>query len=194
VPGSSTPPPQSPAGVTRSQPSIPTPTPVRAELESERDHARRVLASKMVELKSLESERERLRARVIERDQKIRELERRLEEARAGDARLMAAEDRARALEAEVASQRTRIAQLESELADALAWSPPAEDDLTKIKGIGPKYAAALKEIGIRRFAEIAAWSDNDVLRVADKLRAPPSRIRNAGWIEAARALSGSLR
>jgi NADH-quinone oxidoreductase subunit E len=160
-------------------------------LESELDHARRVLSSKLVELKSLETERERLLARINEREQRVRQLERAHEEARQRAAR-------AHELEAKLASlgqleARARdleqIARLERELEEAL-WSPPADDDLTKIKGIGPKYAAALNGLGIRRFSEIAAWTEDDLARVAKKLGVPATRIVKRGWIESARALA----
>lgn len=145
-------------------------------LESELEHARRVLSSKLVELKSFETERERLLARIAQRDQKIRDLEAQL--ARAG------------AAQAELADARQRIAALESELADALAWAPTPSDDLTRIRGIGPKFAGALRELGVTTFAQMAAWGPEDVSRIADQLKIPANRIVKAGWVESAKALA----
>jgi predicted flap endonuclease-1-like 5' DNA nuclease len=124
-----------------------------------------VLASKVVQMTSLETERDRLRTRVAERDQRIRTLEQQL------------------------AERDTEIARLKSDLAEALARTSKVEDDLTRIKGIGPKFAAALQQLGVVTYAEIAAWTEADIVRIADQLRVPPSRIERAGWIESARAL-----
>lgn len=66
----------------------------------------------------------------------------------------------------------------------------PAGDDLTRIKGIGPKYARLLREAGTTTFAQIAAWTGEDVARAADALGIPASRITKAGWIEAAAKLA----
>jgi len=67
-----------------------------------------------------------------------------------------------------------------------------ASDDLTKVKGIGPKYAKLLGEIGVTSVAQIAAWTDDDVERAAAGLGIKASRIRKAGWGASARALATS--
>ena len=131
----------------------------------------------MVELKSFETERQRLLSRVAERDQKLRELEARVAKVER--------------LEAELAQKNARIAALESELSEALDWSAPAPaDDLTKIRGIGPKFAQALQAMGVTTFAAMAAWSEADVARVAAALKIPANRIVKSGWIESARSFS----
>ncbi len=140
-----------------------------------------------MQLSSLETERDRLRARILQRDQRIRDLEATANKHQHNDARV-------RELEQRVREQAAEIERLKAELADALAWTPKVEDDFTRIKGIGPKYAAALKAMGIQTFAEIAAWTHDDVVRIADQLKLAPTRIRNAGWIEAARALADGSR
>lgn len=63
-------------------------------------------------------------------------------------------------------------------------------DDLTRIKGIGPKYARLLREHGTTTFAQIAAWTDEDVERAAAALGIAASRIKKAGWIDAAARLA----
>ncbi|MEO1567736.1 MAG: helix-hairpin-helix domain-containing protein [Pseudomonadota bacterium] len=64
-------------------------------------------------------------------------------------------------------------------------------DDLTKIKGIGPKVAKALNELGIFHFSQIAEWSKKDATWVAGRLsgrgRAAPEE-----WIKPARKLAKS--
>ena len=41
---------------------------------------------------------------------------------------------------------------------------PP--DELTRMKGVGPKVAALLNGLGVTRYDQIAAWSDADVARL----------------------------
>lgn len=41
-----------------------------------------------------------------------------------------------------------------------------AEDDLQRIEGIGPKVEGALKESGIKTFAQVAAMSADDLTRI----------------------------
>jgi predicted flap endonuclease-1-like 5' DNA nuclease len=65
----------------------------------------------------------------------------------------------------------------------------PSEDDLTRIKGIGPTFDRALRAAGVRSFAQIANWTDDDVIRIAGVLRARPDRIRREDWIGGARRL-----
>ncbi len=77
------------------------------------------------------------------------------------------------------------------------SMAPPAmpaqtTDDLTRIKGIGPKYARMLGEMGVTRYAQIAAWSEEELEHVAEQLGIPAARIKKAGWIEnAARLAAG---
>jgi len=61
-------------------------------------------------------------------------------------------------------------------------------DDLQVIKGIGPKIAAKLERLGIRRFEHIAGWTPEDIERVNEKLRFK-GRIEREKWIPQARAL-----
>ncbi|WP_412545779.1 hypothetical protein [Maricaulis sp. MIT060901] len=63
-------------------------------------------------------------------------------------------------------------------------------DDLTKIKGLGPKAAAALHDGGVTRFAQIAAWSDTDV-EDWDALINGRGRITRDDWVGQARSLVG---
>ncbi len=89
---------------------------------------------------------------------------------------------------------RKKLAEQESALANLReSMVPPSVqgDDLTRIKGIGPKYARMLGDMGITTFAQIAAWSDEDVEEVAGKLGIAAARITKAGWVEAAAELAG---
>ncbi|MEL7691643.1 helix-hairpin-helix domain-containing protein [Citromicrobium bathyomarinum] len=63
-------------------------------------------------------------------------------------------------------------------------------DDLTKLKGVGPKLALQLNELGVTSFAQIAAWSEADIDRIDDQLGRFKGRIRRDNWIEQARLLT----
>lgn len=55
------------------------------------------------------------------------------------------------------------------------------EDDLTRIKGIGPTIQRRLNEVGIHTFRRIADWSDADVERIGKKISFP-HRIEREDW------------
>jgi len=76
---------------------------------------------------------------------------------------------------------------LESGSAEPAGSEGPA-DDLQKIKGIGPKIAGILHELGIRQYAQIAAWNPDNVAWVNEHLRFK-GRVERERWIEQARAL-----
>ncbi|MFN4019994.1 MAG: hypothetical protein ACK4IC_05710 [Erythrobacter sp.] len=73
--------------------------------------------------------------------------------------------------------------------AAAAPVAPAAADDLTRIKGIGPKLVALLGELGITTYAQIAAWSDADVEQIDAQLGRFAGRITRDQWIEQARLL-----
>ena len=62
-------------------------------------------------------------------------------------------------------------------------------DDLTRIKGVGPKLAGILREIGVFHFDQIAGWSDEEVAYMDARLSFK-GRIGREGWIEQARRLA----
>lgn len=64
-------------------------------------------------------------------------------------------------------------------------------DDLQRIKGIGPKIAGILADLGIRRYEQIAAWTPENVAWINDQLKFK-GRVERERWIEQARALMES--
>ena len=62
-------------------------------------------------------------------------------------------------------------------------------DDLTRIKGVGPKLAEQLNALGISELSQIAAWSDADIDRIDAQLGRFQDRIRRDNWPEQARLL-----
>lgn len=63
------------------------------------------------------------------------------------------------------------------------------EDDLKKIKGIGPVNEKALNELGIFKFSQIAAWTPSNVDWVEDFMSFP-GRIEREDWIAQAKVLA----
>ncbi|SCB60007.1 NADH-quinone oxidoreductase subunit E [Rhizobium aethiopicum] len=63
-------------------------------------------------------------------------------------------------------------------------------DDLKLIAGIGPKLEQVLNARGIRSFADIAAWSDEDIARLDADLGFN-GRIARDDWIGQAKVLAG---
>lgn len=66
--------------------------------------------------------------------------------------------------------------------------APP--DDLRRMKGVGPKVVATLAAMGITRYAQIAAWTDEDAAAVDAQLGAFKGRIARDHWIEQAKLLA----
>jgi predicted flap endonuclease-1-like 5' DNA nuclease len=65
-----------------------------------------------------------------------------------------------------------------------------AADDLTRIKGLGPKLAALLGSLGVTSFAQIADWTEADLVRIDPQLGAFAGRPARDKWIEQARLLA----
>lgn len=61
-------------------------------------------------------------------------------------------------------------------------------DDLTRIKGIGPRLAARLADLGIARFEQIAAWNPDHAAEISRTLGFP-GRVLRDRWVEQARDL-----
>lgn len=60
--------------------------------------------------------------------------------------------------------------------------------DLKRIKGIGPKLARLLNELGVRRYEDIAQWTDKEVEHF-DRELGLDGRIVKDDWIAQAKAL-----
>ena len=77
---------------------------------------------------------------------------------------------------------------------EARASSPPPQpgmgDQLTLLKGLGPKAASRLGELGVTRFDQIAAWDDNDVAAIDAQMGTFKGRIARDRWVQQARLLA----
>ena len=63
-------------------------------------------------------------------------------------------------------------------------------DDLSKIKGLGPKLRALLPTLGISSYAQIAALSEADLDALDAKLGTFAGRPRRDNWVEQAKFLA----
>jgi predicted flap endonuclease-1-like 5' DNA nuclease len=70
-----------------------------------------------------------------------------------------------------------------AEVAPADAGPP---DTLTTLKGLGPKAAARLNELGITRYDQLAALSDPELSRIDAQMGAFQGRILRDRWVEQA--------
>jgi predicted flap endonuclease-1-like 5' DNA nuclease len=67
---------------------------------------------------------------------------------------------------------------------------PAHANDLTRIKGLGPKIASLLGDLGITSVAQIAGWNDADVERIDAQLGRFQGRITRDQWVEQAQLLA----
>lgn len=63
-------------------------------------------------------------------------------------------------------------------------------DDLTVIKGLGPKLATLLNSLGVSSYAQIASWDDAEIDRIDAQLDRFKGRIRRDNWVEQAKLLA----
>lgn len=64
-------------------------------------------------------------------------------------------------------------------------------DDLTTIKGIGPKMEKLCNRLGFWHFDQIAAWSADEIAWVDDNLEGFKGRVTRDNWVAQAKTLSG---
>jgi len=62
-------------------------------------------------------------------------------------------------------------------------------DDLLQIKGVGPKLARLLIELGVTHYRQIAAFSASDIAALDELLGAFSGRAARDNWVEQARLL-----
>lgn len=65
-----------------------------------------------------------------------------------------------------------------------------AGDDLTQIKGLGPKLRSRLGELGVTSFAQIAAWSEADIVAIDAQLGSFAGRATRDQWVAQAQFLA----
>lgn len=98
---------------------------------------------------------------------------------------------RAKAKTTDVTKAKGPIAKANAKEPKLLRKPRGKADDLTEIKGVGPKLAEALNELGIYHFWQIAELTKVQAEWVDDKLMFR-GRIAREGWIKQARHLAGA--
>lgn len=98
--------------------------------------------------------------------------------------------ERAEAPQPVVPPTPTGLAGTGAAIASAAMTSQPVRDDLTRIKGVGPKLAARLDELGVTGFEQIAGWDEAAIDRIDADLGRFQGRIRRDNWVEQARFLA----
>ncbi len=62
------------------------------------------------------------------------------------------------------------------------------QDELTRIKGIGPVLEKKLQSLGIFRFSQIASWSEEDIEKISEHLNFK-GRVQREEWVQQAKGL-----
>ena len=65
-----------------------------------------------------------------------------------------------------------------------------AADDLTRIKGIGPKLEQLCHSLGFYHFDQVAAWTADEISWVDDNLEGFKGRVTRDDWVAQARILA----
>jgi predicted flap endonuclease-1-like 5' DNA nuclease len=172
------------------------------EAEALRDRTKqteRALDLKMEELEKVAGQHDSLRSLLAVRAERVRELEvtltKQQDEALTERERLAADHERQVAeleeqMNRRLSDQMLIVADLRAQMT-RFGTPRKANDDLERIRGIGPAYARKLHATGVTTFAQIASWSEADIDDVAGKLKIHGARIRRAGWVASAKALLG---
>jgi predicted flap endonuclease-1-like 5' DNA nuclease len=71
-----------------------------------------------------------------------------------------------------------------------LSWERAAKNDLTKLRGIGPKFAAALNEGGITTYDDLAAATPEQLDAIIQPAEWQRQQIDYASWITQAEAMT----
>ena len=170
-------------------------------LRNQVDEAAREAADNGRELDKLRGQHDSLRTLVAVRAERIRELETALADGQRDidelEARLASdqgpVEAPAPPTEDDAASAATDGSPSTPPQTGDVAPSPTTasagDDDLRAIKGIGPKYDKLLKSHGIRRWEQIASWTEADIARVASELNINAKRIHRGNWVDKAQQL-----
>ena len=88
--------------------------------------------------------------------------------------------------EAPKAEKKADAPKAEAKAAPKKAAKADGADDLKQLSGVGPALEKKLHEAGVTTFAQIAAWTEEDVAAMDEKLSFK-GRIEREGWIEQAK-------
>lgn len=74
--------------------------------------------------------------------------------------------------------------------AGTLAGGSDSADDLSRIKGVGPKLKSLLHSLGVTSFDQIANWTEAEIDEIDAQLGRFEGRIRRDNWMEQAKFLA----
>ncbi len=72
----------------------------------------------------------------------------------------------------------------------AIAAISDEMDDLLRLKGVGPKLKMLLIDLGVTRYAQVAAWGDADIAAIDAKLGNFKGRPVRDHWVDQAKYLA----
>ncbi len=149
---------------------------LRAEKELRRqasDEHYGALSGLRTRLTEVEAERDQTRQELEQANRATEQTRQELEQARA-----------------EVERSRSRsTAVVATPAAPAAAKTAKAVQGLRRIRGIGPAYQRVLEQLGVERVQQVAAWTEADIVNIADKLKIRPDRITKDDWVGQAKSL-----
>jgi predicted flap endonuclease-1-like 5' DNA nuclease len=79
--------------------------------------------------------------------------------------------------------------EVEAEVVEDTVAQAETEDDLTRLVGIGPRTARALIDRGVTRFADLAAWTEDQMAAFDAELNLKGRSTRDA-WLAQAKRLA----
>jgi predicted flap endonuclease-1-like 5' DNA nuclease len=167
----------------------PTESGATIDLRRALDEAKHALLVKEAETRVLITQRD---ARIAEAEAaraRAAEATRGLAEVLTLTQKLAESEAKVKELKSSLEARDAKVLELEEQLKSAHTGSGGPEDDLKKIRGIGPAFERELRRLGVRTYAQIAAWTATDIDTIAPKIKARPDRIRRDGWVTSAERL-----
>jgi len=84
-------------------------------------------------------------------------------------------------------AEAAKPAKVDAQTAVEEAKPASGADDLKELSGVGPALEKKLHDAGVTSFAQVAAWTEDDVAAMDEKLSFK-GRIEREGWIEQAKA------
>ncbi|QDC09502.1 50S ribosomal protein L21 [Oceanicola sp. D3] len=95
----------------------------------------------------------------------------------------------AKKAEEKPAAKKAEAPKEEKKAAPKKAAKAEGGDDLKQLSGVGPALEKKLHEAGVTTFAQIAAWTADDIAAMDEKLSFK-GRIEREGWVEQAKDLA----
>jgi len=141
----------------------------------------------------LRAEMGEMRENLAKRDRQVHDLELRLKESDTRIVKLQALleswKQRVSPLTSKLKQQRDLIREYRERRSVPTGESPTSNDDLKKIRGIGPALERRLHRHGIRHLEQIAELSESELVKIAEHIAIAPNLAQRDRWIEQARAL-----